>query len=113
MRYPRYLKRACLGIPLLTAVPPVASTAPTIQQPLRFACLPIHPQFNQQPFYDYYLGAPKGAAVVGKDGLMTRAFDGATVTLSTTSFQSSRGNLNSGCVQWASGETTGVCPTTV
>ena len=68
---------------------------------------------NQQPFYDYYLGAPKGAAVVGKDGLMTRAFDGATVTLSTTSFQSSRGNLNSGCVQWASGETTGVCPTTV
>ena len=81
-----------------------------------FAC---EPDFNsrdgwmnlkQQPYYDYFLGAPKGAAVVGKDGLMTRAFEGATVTLNASSFLSSRGNLNSGCVEWASGETTGVCP---
>ena len=81
-----------------------------------FACMP---DFNvvdgwmnvgQQPYYRYHLGAPKGAAVVHKDGLMTRAFEGARVTLNPRAFQSSRGNLNSGCVQWTSGETSGVCP---
>ena len=79
-----------------------------------FACMP---DFNvvdgwmtldQDPIYQHYLGAPKGKAVVGKDGLITRAFEGATVALNTSAFAGR--SLNRGCVQWASGETSGVCP---
>jgi hypothetical protein len=79
-----------------------------------FACMP---DFNsvdgwmaldQDPIYQQYLGAPKGKAVVGKDGLITRAFEGANVALNTSAFAGR--SLNRGCVQWASGQTSGICP---
>ena len=64
--------------------------------------------------YDQFLGAPLGKAVLGTDGLMRRAFEGANVTLNTTSFisgyPSADTGLNRGCVQWSSGVTTGTCP---
>lgn len=82
-----------------------------------FACTPdfnsIHGWMNlTQNYYDEYLGAPTGSAVVGKDGLITRAFEGAKVTLNPKSFTPDRGggSINSGCVQWANGKTTGTCP---
>lgn len=83
-----------------------------------FSCLPdfnsIHGWMNltQNAIYDQYLGAPKAAAAVGKDGLVTRAFAGANVILNISAFTPERGggSLNSGCVQWASGKTTGTCP---
>lgn len=85
-----------------------------------FACMP---DFNsahgwmgldQNMIYNHYLGAPQGKAVVGKDGLMTRSFAGAKVLLNISAFVQT-GNptdagLNQGCVQWSSGETTGICP---
>ena len=84
-----------------------------------FACTPdfnvIHGWLNltQDMIYSQYLGAPTGRAVVGKDGLITRAFAGAKVILNPKSFTPARGggSLNSGCVQWSSGKTTGICPT--
>jgi hypothetical protein len=86
-----------------------------------FACMPdfnvIHGwmNLNQNMIYDEYLGAPTGNAVVGPDGLITRAFAGAKVVLNPKSFTPARGggSLNSGCVQWASGNTTGICPSTL
>ena len=83
-----------------------------------FSCLPdfniTHGWMNltQNAIYDQYLGAPKGAAVFGTDGLVTRAFAGANVILNISAFTPERGGgrLNSGCVQWASGKTTGTCP---
>ena len=83
-----------------------------------FACMPdfnvVHGWMNlkQNTIYDQYLGGPKGPAVAGKDGLVTRAFAGATVILNISAFTPERGggSLNSGCVRWASGSTTGVCP---
>lgn len=83
-----------------------------------FSCMPdfnvIHGWMNlhQNMIYDQYLGAPKGEAVLGKDGLATRAFDGANIIVNISAFTPERGggSLNSGCVQWASGKVTGVCP---
>ena len=64
--------------------------------------------------YKLYLGEPHGEAVVARDGLVTRAFDGANVSLNISSFVPARnptdGGLNRGCVRWASGDVTGVCP---
>ena len=80
-----------------------------------FACTPDFNSIDgwmaldQDPIYQHYLGAPKGEAVAGKDGLVTRAFEGANVALNTTAIGAGR-ELNRGCVQWASGETTGICP---
>jgi hypothetical protein len=84
-----------------------------------FACMP---DFNsahgwmaldENPIYQRHLGAPQGMAVVGKDGLIRRAFAGANVTLNISAFVSARNptdaGLNHGCVQWASGETSGIC----
>ena len=67
---------------------------------------------DQDMIYQRYLGAPMGKAVVGKDGLITRAFAGANVSLNASAFTpaSGGGSLNRGCVQWSSGETTGICP---
>jgi hypothetical protein len=82
-----------------------------------FACMPdfnvIHGWMNlsQTPIYERHLGAPLGKAVVGKDGLLTRAFAGANVSLNISAFTPERvGSLNRGCVRWASGQTTGACP---
>jgi hypothetical protein len=81
-----------------------------------FSCMPdfnvIHGWMNltQNMIYDEYLGAPKAKAVVGKDGLVTRAFAGANVILNISAFTSAGGSLNSGCVQWTTGMTTGICP---
>ena len=86
-----------------------------------FACMPSFNvidgwmNMDQDPIFKQYLGAPKGKSVVGTDGLITRAFEGANVTLNISSFDFSKGgqtesDLNRGCVQWASGETTGTCP---
>ena len=85
-----------------------------------FSCMP---DFNsahgwmalgQDLIYKRFLGAPKGKAVTGKDGLVTRAFAGATVSLNTSAFVAARNptdaGLNRGCVRWASGEITGICP---
>ena len=69
---------------------------------------------GQDPIYKRFLGAPKGEALTGTDGLVTRAFAGATVSLNTSAFVAARNptdaGLNRGCVRWASGEVTGVCP---
>ena len=83
-----------------------------------FSCMPdfnvVHGWMNltQNAIYHEFLGAPKGKAVVGTDGIVTRAFEGANVILNITSFEPprTRGRLNSGCVKWASGSTTGICP---
>ena len=67
---------------------------------------------DQNPIYHRFLGAPLGEAVVGQNGLVTRAFQGAHVALNISAFSvpGRAGLLNRGCVQWASGETTGTCP---
>jgi hypothetical protein len=85
-----------------------------------FACMPdfnsLHGwmALDQDKIYQRYLGAPTGEAVVGKDGLITRAFAGANVTLNASAFvlasNPTDAGLNRGCVQWASGETSGTCP---
>ena len=65
-------------------------------------------ELDTDPIYQRYLGAPKGKAAVGKDGMITRAFEGADVSLSSSAFAAR--SLNRGCVRWASGEITGICP---
>ena len=79
-----------------------------------FACMPSFNvvdgwmDLDQNTIYKLHLGAPLGKAVVGKDGIITRAFEGAHVSLNPSSFVNR--TLNRGCVQWASGETSGTCP---
>lgn len=79
-----------------------------------FACMPDFNvvdgwmKLDQDPIYQRYLGAPKGEVWMGQDGLLTRAFEGATVTLDPKAFADRL--LNRGCVQWASGEVSGTCP---
>jgi hypothetical protein len=79
-----------------------------------FACMPDFNvvdgwmELDKDPIYQRYLGAPKGKAVVGKDGMITRAFEGADVSLNSSAFAGR--SLNRGCVRWASGEITGICP---
>ena len=64
--------------------------------------------FDKNKIYQLHLGAPKGKKVVGKDGLITRAFEGANVSLNTKAYTGRI--LNRGCVQYHSGETFGTCP---
>ena len=70
--------------------------------------------FDQEDYYHHFLGAPQGEAVYGTDGLIRRSFEGANVTLDITAFSNdtSRADmrLNRGCVQWSTGETSGICP---
>ena len=74
-----------------------------------FACLP---SFNivdgPGQERDLHLGAPTGKAVVGKDGIIPRDFEGAHVALDPKT--NVNRTLTRGCVQWASGETTGTFP---
>ena len=85
-----------------------------------FACMPdfnvIHGwmDLDKNTIYQQYLGAPQGEAVVDANGLITRTFAGAKVSLNISAFvQTSNptdAGLNRGCIEWASGETSGVCP---
>ena len=81
-----------------------------------FACMPSFNivdgwrDLDKNEIYKLHLGAPKGKAVVGKDGIITRDFEGAHVALDPKT--NVNRTLTRGCVQWASGETTGVCPHT-
>lgn len=85
-----------------------------------FACMPdfnvIHGwmDLDKNMIYQQYLGAPQGKAVVGDNGLITRTFAGAKVSLNVSAFVQTRNptdaGLNRGCIEWASGETSGVCP---
>ena len=61
-----------------------------------------------------FLGAPKGEAAFGRDGLIRREFEGASVSLNISAFvpaaNPADAGLNRGCVRWAGGGTTGSCP---